>query len=96
MASTSRSLPGFRAAIVRRAREILSELESGERGGDDRAHRRQTMRDSASPGNLNIQLTLFGEPNPALQELKDLDVESLSPLEAITKLFELQRKIRKD
>ena len=89
-------LAGIPPAIVRRAREILSELESGERGGDDRAHRRQTMRDSASPGNLNVQLTLFGEPNPALQELKELDVESLSPLEAITKLFELQQKLREN
>ena len=84
-------LAGIPPAIVRRAREILAELESGDRGIDDRAHRRQTMRDSATPANMNLQLTLFGSPNPALEELKALDVENLSPLEAITKLFELQR-----
>ena len=84
-------LAGIPPAIVRRAREILAELESGDRGLDDRAHRRQTMRDSAAPATTNLQLTLFGSPNPALEELKALDVENLSPLEAITKLFELQR-----
>ncbi|HET7094072.1 MAG TPA: hypothetical protein VFI22_11350 [Thermomicrobiales bacterium] len=38
-----------------------------------------------------MQLTLFAPPHPAVAALKSLDVEALSPLEAITKLFELQR-----
>jgi len=83
-------LAGVPLAIVRRAREILTELETGSRGG---ANRRAAMRasspESAAPASL--QLTLFGQPDPAIDALKALDIEALSPLEAITKLFELQR-----
>ena len=85
-------LAGIPPAIVRRAREILTELEAGS-GSGDREHRRNAMRSpaAAASGPANFQLTLFGEPNPVIEDLKKLDVESLSPLEAITKLFELQR-----
>jgi hypothetical protein len=31
-------------------------------------------------------------PDPVVEELRALDVESLSPLEAITKLYELKQK----
>jgi DNA mismatch repair protein MutS len=86
-------LAGIPPAIVRRAREILSELEAGS-GARDREHRRSAMRTSASTAPANIQMTLFGESNAAVDALKALDVESLSPLEAITKLFELQRLAR--
>ena len=34
---------------------------------------------------------MFGSENPALTELKSIDVESLTPIEALTRLFELQR-----
>ena len=37
------------------------------------------------------QPTLFAPPSPVVTTLQDLDVESLSPLEALTKLFELKR-----
>jgi DNA mismatch repair protein MutS len=39
-----------------------------------------------------FQLSLFGVPDPVVEELKALDVESLSPLEAITKLYELKQR----
>jgi DNA mismatch repair protein MutS len=83
-------LAGIPPAIVRRAREILSDLEDGS-GAHDRDHRRASMRSSALPQAANFQLTMFGESNVTIETLKALDVESLSPLEAITKLFELQR-----
>jgi DNA mismatch repair protein MutS len=83
-------LAGIPPAIVRRAREILSELEAGS-GAQDRDHRRASMRSAASPAPANIQMTLFAESNAVVDALKGMDVESLSPLEAITKLFELQR-----
>jgi DNA mismatch repair protein MutS len=83
-------LAGIPPAIVRRAREILSELEAGI-GAQDRDHRRASMRSVASPAPANIQMTLFAESNAVVDALKGMDVESLSPLEAITKLFELQR-----
>ena len=49
------------------------------------------MRSSADSSSGNLQLTMFEASNPALDALRSIDVESLSPLEAITKLFELKR-----
>jgi len=37
-------------------------------------------------------LTLFGVPDPIVEDLKALDVESLTPLEALTTLYELRRR----
>jgi DNA mismatch repair protein MutS len=42
-----------------------------------------------------VQLTLFSaEPDPLVEELKALAVDELTPLEALTRLYELQRKAR--
>jgi DNA mismatch repair protein MutS len=38
---------------------------------------------------------LFPESNPLLEELKSMDVNSLSPIEALNRLFEWQRKYTK-
>lgn len=81
-------LAGIPQAIVRRAREILLDLESN---SGDLDQRRSQMRTPQANTTGNFQLTLFGEPNRVVEELKSLDVESLSPLEAITKLFELKK-----
>jgi DNA mismatch repair protein MutS len=40
------------------------------------------------------QLPLVAAKPPLLEELADLDVDSLTPLEAITKLYELREKAR--
>ena len=40
-----------------------------------------------------VQLQLFeAAPHPAVEALKELDVESMTPLEALQKLAELKRK----
>jgi DNA mismatch repair protein MutS len=39
-------------------------------------------------------LPLFGQKSPVLEELGKLDINSLTPLEALTKLYELQKKAR--
>jgi len=42
------------------------------------------------------QAALFPETSPLLDELKEMDVNSLSPIEALNKLFEWQRKYLRD
>ena len=39
------------------------------------------------------QMSLFAsnEPNPAVELLREMDVTQLTPIEALTKLYELQR-----
>jgi DNA mismatch repair protein MutS len=46
--------------------------------------------------NAAQQIMLFPESSPLLNELKDLDVNSLSPIEALNKLFEWQRKYSRE
>ena len=38
------------------------------------------------------QLSLFQTTHPVVEELRDMDILSMSPLEAINKLFELKKK----
>jgi DNA mismatch repair protein MutS len=39
-------------------------------------------------------MVLFGQKSPVLDELEKLDINSLTPLEALTKLYELQKKAK--
>jgi DNA mismatch repair protein MutS len=80
-------LAGIPRQVVRRAEEVLEDLE---RKGDART-RRKAMREIVMPAAL--QLTLFAaEPDPLVEELKALAIDELTPLEAISKLYELQRR----
>ena len=81
-------LAGIPRALTRRAREILADLETGA-APDTTNHRARAMA-SPEPDTMAMQLTLFAPPSPIIAELHDLDVESLSPLEALTKLYELK------
>jgi DNA mismatch repair protein MutS len=82
-------LAGIPRPVIHRAEEILEELE---RKGDAKA-RRKAMKDLPTP--MAMQMTLFAaEPHPVVEELKSLVIDELTPIEAIGKLYELQRKAR--
>jgi DNA mismatch repair protein MutS len=82
-------LAGIPRPVIHRAEEILAELE---RKGDARS-RRKTMRDIQTP--TVMQMTLFSaEQHPLLEDLKNLAVDELTPIEAISKLYELQKRAR--
>jgi DNA mismatch repair protein MutS len=73
-------LAGIPLPVVQRANEILRQLEaSSGKAVKINPHAAQ-------------QLALFPETNPLLEELSKMDVNSLSPIEALNKLFEWQRK----
>jgi DNA mismatch repair protein MutS len=76
-------LAGLPAPVVQRASEIMAELEktSGRAVKIDPHAAQQAM--------------LFPESSPLLDELKNMDVNSLSPIEALNKLFEWQKKFTK-
>ncbi len=82
-------LAGMPKSVVRRAREILQGLEEGSSGKEEQKRRRQAIGEARE---ASLQLTFFGSPDPVIEDLKQLDVEGLSPLEALTTLFELQRR----
>lgn len=82
-------LAGIPRQVVRRAEEVLEELE---RLGDA-PRRRQRMREITPP--QAIQMTLFSaEPDPLIEDLKSLPIDELTPLEAISRLYELQRRAK--
>jgi len=73
-------LAGLPAPVIQRANEIMAELEktSGRAVKIDPHAAQQAM--------------LFPESSPLLDELQGVDVNSLSPIEALNKLFEWQKK----
>jgi len=76
-------LAGLPRSVIHRAEEVLAELEDG-RG--QKAKARGLRR--AEPA----QLPLFAPASPLLDELAELDVDSMTPLEALNKLYELKQK----
>jgi DNA mismatch repair protein MutS len=81
-------LAGLPRAVVHRAEEVLRELENHGEGGTERTPR--SRRGGGEPA--SAQLPLFGQKAPLVDEILKLDISSITPLEAITKLYELQRK----
>jgi len=75
-------LAGVPPTVISRAREILEDLE-------EEGHRVALKPRREERGQ---QLTLFPSASPVLEELKGLDVLSMSPLEALNTLYELQQK----
>ena len=62
--------------------------------GDAKA-RRKAMRDITMP--VAWQMTLFQpESHPLVEEIKNLAIDELTPIEAISKLYELQQKAKRD
>lgn len=86
-------LAGIPRAVVRRARDILADLEGGASALPVDT-RRKAMGNPAPE--TPIQLTLFAPPHPVIEALRELDVEALSPLEAITELFALKQLTKTD
>ena len=84
-------LAGIPRPVIHRAEEILEELE---RKGDAKT-RRKAMRDMTMPAAWQMTL-LASEPHPLLEEIKNLAIDELTPIEAISKLYELQQKARQD
>jgi DNA mismatch repair protein MutS len=80
-------LAGLPKSVVHRAQEVLEELE--EDSSRTRGAAKGRRRKEPPP-----QLPLFGQKSPLLEELEELEIDSLSPLEALTKLYELQKKVR--
>jgi DNA mismatch repair protein MutS len=81
-------LAGIPSSVLSRAKKILADLESGE------ASSVSPSMASASPP-VGYQLSIFSPGDDAIAgELKALDVDQLTPLEALNKLHELKKKAK--
>jgi DNA mismatch repair protein MutS len=78
-------IAGIPKVVISRATEILEELEGSADFKEKKARTREAM--------AGVQLSFLGpETHPLLEEIKALEVDSLSPLEALNKLYELKQK----
>ncbi len=77
-------LAGLPGPVVQRASEILQQLEN--------SSGKAVRIDPQAPQ----QLALFPETNPLLADLNQLDINTLSPIEALNKLYEWKRKYLQD
>jgi DNA mismatch repair protein MutS len=83
-------LAGLPAPVVARAREILTGLERDElsRGG------RPSLSGGGGPSNPQLGLfqTSTAAEDPVVARLRDLDVDNLTPMQALALLAELKRE----
>jgi DNA mismatch repair protein MutS len=78
-------LAGLPRSVVHRAQEVLTELEDGSKQATAKRRRKEALAQ---------QLPLLEQKSPLFEELEKLDINSLTPLEALNKLYELQKKAR--
>jgi len=87
-------LAGLPQRIIDRARKVLHELEA------QAARTEVQLVETGGAGGgtgqgAAQQLTLFTlEPSPIEQELKELDLDSINPRQALEKLYEWQRQLK--
>jgi DNA mismatch repair protein MutS len=79
-------LAGLPGEVVQRAKEVLVRLES--------EHRVVPGPPVQEPDPGQLALFADGAAHPALEALRDIDVNALTPLEALNRLAELQRRAR--
>jgi DNA mismatch repair protein MutS len=80
-------LAGLPMSVVHRAQEILARLENDQ-------HRKEWGQIKLVQAPSAQQLTFSGNRSPLVDELSQIDVDAMSPIEAITKLYELKRKAK--
>jgi DNA mismatch repair protein MutS len=72
------ALAGLPSAVIARARQVLGELE-----------RQRPLE----PPEVQLGLPMELAPDPLRKELQDIEPDSLSPLEALQKLYELRARL---
>ena len=83
-------LAGLPSEVIERSKEVLMQLESdgATKGLAGKNTKVQTRTEK-------LQLTLFEfEGHPVIDEIEKLDVSAMTPIEALTKLYELQMKVK--
>ncbi|MFO7575285.1 MAG: DNA mismatch repair protein MutS [Bacteroidales bacterium] len=86
-------MAGMPGSVVLRAEEILGELEQ--------THNRQELArpiDEIVSGREGLQLSIFQLDDPVLKQIRDeilgIDINNLTPMEALNKLYNIQKLLR--
>ena len=93
-------MAGMPAPVIERATQILQQMERSQLGsvaGGTAAKKARKMPVPAEPSSDNIQLSIFQLDDPTLvnikEQLKGIDINSLTPVEALVKLSEIKKSI---
>jgi len=78
-------LAGLPRSVVHRAREVLEDLE-----GDSRTAKPLSKKRRLTAAQ---QLTFLPPRSPLMAELEKLDLDAMTPLEALNKLYELKKRV---
>ncbi len=85
------ALAGVKKSVVSRAREIVETLESQDAHEVSDAKIRSFQEKKIDENQMNF----FGAAeHPVLEELRGIDLNVMTPVEALTKLYDLQAKIK--
>lgn len=83
-------LAGLPRSVIHRAQEVLSDLE----GDNSKLSGLQPAKGEKNKVSLSSQIPLFGQKPQILVELESLDINSMTPLEALNKLYEIQQRAK--
>ena len=85
-------LAGMPASIIERANKILADLERAAKNGEI-----AKPMDHISESREGMQLSFFQLDDPVLEQIREeviaLDINNLTPLEALNKLSEIKRLV---
>jgi len=76
------SMAGVPAAVIRRAARVLSDLEAG-----------RHLLPSGTDAEGQLSLPLSNPAHPVIEEIRNIDPDSLTPLKAIELLYSLREKL---
>lgn len=87
-------LAGVPREVVHRSKEILAQLEEEHLDAEGRAKIARPVVEP-KPKTTHLQLTLFGPADhPLLDELRQLDLDAVTPLQALTQLQKWQEDLK--
>jgi DNA mismatch repair protein MutS len=86
-------LAGVPREVVDRSKDILAQLEEEHLDASGRA---KIARPHAAAKRTQIQLTLFGADHPLVDELRELNVDELTPLAALQRLHAWKEQLKKE
>lgn len=82
-------LAGLPDSVIIRAKAILKELESGAKSQPTRKKKKEAL-----PVEPELQFSLLDSSNSRIEQfVRDLDLNTLTPIEALNKLYELKNMI---
>ena len=91
-------MAGMPPSIVKRSNEILAQLEAVNRSGEESSNKKSKTPLISQKQEDGVQLSFFQLDDPILSQIRDeiinLDVNNLTPLEALNKLNDIKKIIK--